>query len=307
MGESSVLGSGYKEYVAGMLAGVATVVVGHPFDTVKVKLQKHNTGAHGMKYKNGLHCTARILKTEGVKGLYCGATSSFLGMAFESSLSFGIYSQSKKLLQGEIRNEKPQPLAIVPSGAFAGAIISLILCPSELIKCRMQVQGVDSSLPSSSRYSGPIDCALRTVKTEGITGIFRGGVTTLLRESIGNAIFFSIYEHVRYYMHLSVRDGSGDLEHLIDAGVGILSGGLGGIACWSAVLPFDVAKTIIQTSPDKNHTRNPFRVLESIYRRSGIGGCYTGLGPTIVRAFPANAAAIVTWELAMKMLGVKRD
>lgn len=31
------LGSGYKEYVAGLIAGVATVIVGHPFDTVKVK------------------------------------------------------------------------------------------------------------------------------------------------------------------------------------------------------------------------------------------------------------------------------
>lgn len=28
--------SGYKEYVAGLLAGVATVAIGHPFDTVKV-------------------------------------------------------------------------------------------------------------------------------------------------------------------------------------------------------------------------------------------------------------------------------
>lgn len=34
-----------------------------------------------------------------VKGLYRGATSSFIGMAFESSLIFGIYSQSKKALQ----------------------------------------------------------------------------------------------------------------------------------------------------------------------------------------------------------------
>lgn len=38
MGESAGFGSGYKEYVAGMLAGVATVIVGHPFDTVKVYL-----------------------------------------------------------------------------------------------------------------------------------------------------------------------------------------------------------------------------------------------------------------------------
>lgn len=126
--------SGYKEYVAGLLAGVATVVIGHPFDTVKVKLQKHNTEAHGMKYKNGLHCTARIVKSEGVKGLYRGATSSFLGMAFESSLLFGIYSRTKQKLQEGLQSTRPQPQVIIPSAAYSGAIISFVLCPSELVK-----------------------------------------------------------------------------------------------------------------------------------------------------------------------------
>ncbi|XP_015056435.1 mitochondrial arginine transporter BAC1-like [Solanum pennellii] len=299
--------SGYKEYVAGLMAGIAIVITGHPFDTVKVKLQKHNTEARGIKYKNGLHCAARILKTEGVKGLYRGATSSFIGMAFESSLVFGIYSQTKILLQGGPDGGKPQPQAIVPSAAFGGAIISFILCPSELVKCRMQVQDADSVVPSSSRYGGPLECALKTVKCEGITGIFRGGFTTLLRESFGNAVFFSTYEYVRYHLHLQRKGASSESSQLIDIGVGIMSGGLGGIACWSAVLPLDVAKTIIQTTPEKNHTRNPFRVLKSIYARSGLRGCYMGLGPTIVRAFPANAAAIVTWELSAKLLGIKRD
>ncbi|KAL3617126.1 hypothetical protein CASFOL_039520 [Castilleja foliolosa] len=336
MAESSSSGSGYKKYVAGMLAGVATVVVGHPFDTVKVKLQKHNTGANGMKYKSALHCTATILKTDGsllysflyiasvlteycvkppngvqtvrVKGLYRGATPSFVGMAFESSLVFGMYSQTKQLLQRETENGKPQPLAIIPSAAFAGALISFILCPSELVKCRMQVQGSgSSSLKSSSIYTSPSDCARKTLKNEGLTGLFRGGGATLLRESVGNAVFFNIYEHIRHYMHLTMRDTSSDLAHFIDVGIGIVSGGVAGIACWTVVLPFDVAKTIIQTSMDKSQTRNPFRILESIYRRSGIKGCYTGLGPTVVRAFPANAAAIVTWELAMKMLGIKHE
>lgn len=66
MGVDAAEVSTYKEYVAGLLAGVSTVVIGHPFDTVKVKLQKHNTDAHGIKYKNGLHCAARILRNEGV-------------------------------------------------------------------------------------------------------------------------------------------------------------------------------------------------------------------------------------------------
>ncbi|XP_034698229.1 mitochondrial arginine transporter BAC1 isoform X1 [Vitis riparia] len=299
--------SGSKEYVAGLLAGVATVVIGHPFDTVKVKLQKHNTEAHGMKYKNGLHCTARIVKSEGVRGLYRGATSSFLGMAFESSLLFGIYSRTKQKLQEGLQNTRPQPQVIIPSAAYSGAIISFVLCPSELVKCRMQVQGTDSLVPKSSRYSSPLDCALKTMKTEGVTGIFRGGLTTLLREFFGNAVFFSVYEYVRYYMHLQLKAASSDHNDLIDVGIGIVTGGLGGVAFWSAVLPLDVAKTIIQTASDKSSTKNPFWILNSIYRRAGLRGCYTGLGPTIARAFPANAAAIVTWELAIKLLGIKRE
>ncbi|XP_037492450.1 mitochondrial arginine transporter BAC1 isoform X3 [Jatropha curcas] len=128
----------YKEYLAGLIAGVATVITGHPFDTVKVK------------------------------GLYRGATSSFVGMAFESSLLFGIYSQTKQSLQEGVHSDMPVPQVIIPSAAYSGAIISFVLCPSELLKCRMQVQGTGSLVPKLSRYSGPLDCALQTVKSEGV-------------------------------------------------------------------------------------------------------------------------------------------
>lgn len=136
-----------------------------------------------------------------------------------------------------------------------------------------------------------------------VTGIFRGGLTTLLRESLGNAVFFSIYEYVRYYMHLQLKAASSDHNDLIDVGIGIVTGGLGGVAVsidkiiiflsrntvqasqfsavdfffsllsfwpffgvqfWSAVLPLDVAKTIIQTASDKSSTKNPFRILNSV-------------------------------------------
>lgn len=128
----------------------------------------------------------------------------------------------------------------------------------------MQIQGTDSVVPKSSRYNGPLDCALKTVKTEGVktftfcifwlisimygslsdtallyqmSGIFRGGVTTLLREAIGNVVFFSTYENIRYYMHLQLKGISSKQSNLIDIGVGILSGGLSGVAV-SDFFPF---------------------------------------------------------------------
>ncbi|XP_074587606.1 mitochondrial arginine transporter BAC1 isoform X1 [Curcuma longa] len=298
-----------KEYAAGFAAGVATVITGHPFDTVKVKLQAHNTQTQVKEYKNALHCTSRILFTEGVRGLYKGASSSFVGMAFESSLLFGMYSQVKQKLQGEIPSEKPQLQVIIPSAAFGGAIISFILCPTELVKCRMQVQGNAASM--FVKYNGPLDCAIKTIQSEGFRGLYRGGLSTFLRESIGNAVFFSTYELSRHYLHSQLNSAPSALSHhsklLIDTGIGIVTGGLSGTAFWLAVLPLDVAKTVIQTSPDQNVNQNPFGTLKLIYRRVGLSGCYAGLGPTLARSFPANAVAIVTWELTAKFLGIRKD
>ncbi|XP_044497176.1 mitochondrial arginine transporter BAC1-like isoform X2 [Mangifera indica] len=253
--------SGYKEYVAGLLAGVATVITGHPFDTVKVKLQEHNTETHGIQYKNGLHCTARTLSTDG----YCTGEQHHLFLAWLLRVHCFLASTPKqnKFCREWHKNDGPQPQVIIPSAAFGGSVISFVLCPSELVKCRMQVQGTDSLVPNSSRYTSPLDCALKTVKSEGVTAIFRGGSTTLLREALGNAVFSSIYENVRYYMHIRLKAASSDHRNLIDMGIGIVSGGLGGVAFWSAVLPLVVAKTIIQTDPDKNSTRNPFQILNS--------------------------------------------
>ncbi|MBA0694484.1 hypothetical protein Goari_004768 [Gossypium aridum] len=242
--EVSTKPSGYKEYVAGLLACVATVIVGHPFDTVKVKLQKHNTEVEGIKYRNGLHCTVRILATDRACFLIAFisiSTTPFhlnkhmclsnpikilasliyacrpLPLAFLTSRGELMF----KFGRGGVQSSGPQPQVIIPSAAFGGAIISFVLCPSELVKLNM-----DSSDP----------------------------------------------------------------HNLTDVGIGILTGGLDGVAFWSAVLPLDVAKTVIQTATDKSCQRNPFQVLNSIYRRTGVRGCYAGLGLTIVRAFPANSA-----------------
>lgn len=63
-----------------------------------------------------------------------------------------------------------------------------------------------------------------------VSGLFRGGVTTLMREAVGNAVFFSTYEYLRHSMHLRLKDSLIDHTNLMDVGIGIISGGLSGIA-----------------------------------------------------------------------------
>lgn len=63
-----------------------------------------------------------------------------------------------------------------------------------------------------------------------VTGIFRGGSATLLRECAGNAVFFTVYEYLRYHIHSRLEGSKLKDGYLVDMGIGVLTGGLGGIA-----------------------------------------------------------------------------
>ncbi|KAJ0816526.1 putative mitochondrial carrier domain superfamily [Helianthus annuus] len=158
-----------------------------------------------------------------VRGLYRGATPSFVGMAIESSLVFGIYSQTKASTAG---------LEII---------------------CRMQIQGTDSVVPAYRKYSGPLNCAIETVKTQGVKGLFRGGVATLLRESIGNAVFFTTYEYLRHSLHLQLKDSSfhHKNKNLVDVGIGICEWW----SWWYSVLVCCSSHGCCKNDNSTNHTK----------------------------------------------------
>lgn len=52
-----------KHFVAGSASGVALVLAGHAFDTIKVRLQAQGPGG---RFKGPIHCLAVTLKEEGV-------------------------------------------------------------------------------------------------------------------------------------------------------------------------------------------------------------------------------------------------
>ena len=54
----------HSSFIAGMASGTTKCLVGHPFDTIKTRLQT-NPGFSGP-----WECLTKTLKLEGVKGLY---------------------------------------------------------------------------------------------------------------------------------------------------------------------------------------------------------------------------------------------
>lgn len=79
----------------------------------------------------------------------------------------------------------------------------------------------------------------------------------------------------------------------------LVSGGCAGIAAWLPCYPQDVIKSVIQSSPTK---LSLLQAIKHIHNSSGYRGFFKGFTPTMVRAFPANAATFLGYEFVTRSL-----
>lgn len=69
--------SSLRSLAAGGVGGVCAVVVGHPFDLVKVRLQTAEKGV----YKGAIDVVTKTVAREGlVRGLYAGVSAPLVGV-----------------------------------------------------------------------------------------------------------------------------------------------------------------------------------------------------------------------------------
>ncbi|KAF8646467.1 hypothetical protein AX16_007204 [Volvariella volvacea WC 439] len=153
-----------KEIAFGSIAGIVAEVFEYPFDLAKVRLQSQLLSPSGatsatevVKFKGPLDCLIRTWHEEGIRGLYRGLPAPIVGSMAETASLFLTYSAFQNVIRYHnqtYESNKAQPLSIPQLGlaaAGAGFVTSFILTPIELIKCKMQVQMMNTPLHTKTR------------------------------------------------------------------------------------------------------------------------------------------------------------
>lgn len=267
------------------MGGCAGILVGHPFDTVKVHLQTQDF--RNPKYRSTFHCFQSIIKKESFSGLYRGMSSPLGGVAIINAIVFGVY--------GNVQRRMAHPESLTShfmAGALAGLAQSFVCSPMELAKSRVQIQN------SAAAYSSPLQCLLQIARTEGIRGVYRGLGITVAREMPGLGVYFVSYE-------MLTRTTSSEPISTLHV---LLAGGLAGSISWVAIYPLDVLKSRLQVD-----SSGRYQGLLDCYRQSireeGYSFLARGLNSTLLRAFPMNAATfgVVTWIFRLAGVGSPDD
>lgn len=93
------------------------------------------------------------------------------------------------------RTENPSAFYTLMAGGLAGTFSWLISFPVDVVKSRLQVDGIDGK----PKYNGAMDCMKKSIQTEGWKFFTRGLNSTLMRAFPMNAVCFLVVSYVMKY------------------------------------------------------------------------------------------------------------
>jgi len=270
--------------LAGGVGGLASLVVGHPFDTIKVRLQTMKTGSGtNLPYVNARDCFVKIVKYEGFCGLFKGMSAMALFSVPRFALMF--YANTwGRLLVSSPGDSQLTLKHILIGGIFSQVVIApTITAPLERVKVLLQVH--------PTRFTGQLDCLSYIFKTEGLAGVFKGSLLTLARDIPAFCSYFATYELLRSL----VKSDDGRMSLGATAAIG----GLSGVVGWGVEIPADNIKNRHQVCLGQRPLSSTVR---EVLAQGGVRQLYRGAGVILVRAFPANAATFIGYEWTIRGL-----
>ncbi|XP_028253163.1 solute carrier family 25 member 47-A isoform X1 [Parambassis ranga] len=289
------------DFVSGSLAGACGVAVGHPLDTVKVRIQtqKQFTGVY--------QCVAATFSKEGFHGFFKGMSLPITTVSMTSSVVFGTYRNCLQCLsQARCGGTGPNTkLEVFFSGLAGGIAQILVMSPGDIVKVRLQCQ-TESKRGGSSKpkYQGPVHCLLSVIKEEGFRGLYRGVLPLILRDGPSYSTYFLTYSTVCEWL-------TDNRKEKLDWRVVMLAGGLAGMAGWTVGTPMDVIKARLQMDGMRETKRYKgfFHCIAETVRVEGAGVFFRSLGINCLRAFPVNMVVFYTYEVLSGFLraGPKSD
>lgn len=304
----------WKDAVSGSFGAVCLVLVGQPFDTIKVLCQTSPV-------RTSLISQAKqLITSSGVQSLWRGAGPALASALIDNTVLFTLQRSIQRLVAPEAATEKAlTPAQHAVCGGLAGFCSATAICPAELIKCRMQVNG-----GGGGGGSGGVAIAMDFLRREGIKGLFRGWTPLVLRDVPLQTVFFGSYMVYSTVFQMAAdtlalpnwdpfgwgsttvtitTTASGDQP--VPGWKAFIAGGLAGSTAWMVIFPVDVVKSRMQTEMvgAGDGAGLSFRgTALSVWKEGGVRAFHRGLGSAVLRAFPANAALVWGVETASSLL-----
>jgi len=287
------------QFGAGAVAGVSEILVMYPLDVVKTRVQLQTGKGTGADHYNGMvDCFRKIIKNEGFGRLYRGIEAPILMEAPKRATKFAANDEWGKFYRTLFQASKMTQSLSILTGATAGATEAFVVVPFELVKIRLQDKA------QAGRYTGMIDCVVKTVKAEGPLALYNGLESTMWRHILWNAGYFGCIFQVRELLPKADNKST-------QMGYDLISGATGGTVGTILNTPMDVVKSRIQNSPKIKGAIPKYNwawpAVGTVFKEEGFSALYKGFLPKVLRLGPGGGILLVVFTGVMDFFRKMRD
>jgi len=258
------------DLISGALAGFSQIVIGQPFDTVKVRLQ---TNSH----YNGTLCCIKSTAFEGLRTFYKGSLPVICAIAPRQAVGFFGFAQGKQIFGNDTLPK------LAAAGAWSALYTTPINAPTERVKNLQQVNNF---------YGKTTNEVLRNLYKEGgFRNVFKGTELTFLRYAFGNSIYFGSYEFLKLNFLRKQNKSKISKQETVISGI------FAGVTTWAIVFPVDVVKSKLQAGVDNISRRELWSELIAEIKENGPRQVlYRGIGISVVRTAFTTPLSFLIYE-----------
>lgn len=187
-----------KDFLAGGISAAVSKTAVAPIERVKLLLQVQHASKQITKenqYKGIIDCFVRIPKEQGMVSFWRGNMANVIRYFPTQALNFAFKDVYKKVFMEGV-DKKTQFwryfVANLASGGAAGATSLCFVYPLDFARTRLAADVGKG--PAEREFKGLVDCIGKTVKSDGIVGLYRGFGVSVQGIIIYRAAYFGFFD-----------------------------------------------------------------------------------------------------------------
>ncbi len=296
-----------ENFVLSGCAAVISKTVAAPIERVKLLIQNQaemiKQGRLDRPYDNILECTTRTFRAEGLGSFWRGNLANCLRYFPTQALNFAFKDRIKQAFK-----VSPTESSLVKfsknilSGGVAGSLSLFFVYSLDYARTRLAndmkaaKKGADKG--AQREFNGLIDVYAKTLRTDGIAGLYRGFVCSCVGIFIYRGLYFGLYDTLKP-MLLGPNSGlllSFLLGYAVTVSAGLMS------------YPIDtIRRRMMMTSGQAEKYSGSIDCFVKILSKEGFGSMMKGAGANILRGI-AGAGVLSGFDKFVQMYtGVKID
>jgi len=292
------------DFLMGGVSAAVSKTAAAPIERVKLLIQNQDemlkSGRLDRKYDGISDCFRRTSQAEGFLSLWRGNTANVIRYFPTQALNFAFRDTYKSMFafKKERDGYTKWMMGNLASGGAAGATSLLFVYSLDYARTRLANDAKNAKKGGDRQFNGLVDVYKKTLASDGIAGLYRGFMPSVLGIVVYRGLYFGMYDSMKPVVLVGPLEGNFLASFLL--GWTVTTGA--GIASY----PLDtIRRRMMMTSGEAVKYKSSMDAARKIVAAEGVKSLFKGAGANILRGV-AGAGVLSIYDRVQLILFGKK-